>query len=72
MVNVSNISACGVWLMAADRELFLAYRRFPQFKSATVRHILNVRESQPGQFHWPDLDVRLTAEAIENPDRFVA
>jgi hypothetical protein len=31
---------------------------------------LNVEEPRHGHFFWPELDVDLTEEIIEHPDRF--
>ena len=53
-VEVTNISAHGLWLLARDREMFLPYDDFPWFKDRPVRDILNVEEPLPGHFHWPD------------------
>ena len=69
-VEVTNISAFGVWLLAHGKEYFMAYEAFPWFKEQPVRKILNVTEVSPGHFYWPDLDVDLTEEIIENPERF--
>ena len=69
-IEVTNISRHGVWLFAGDRELFMSYEDFPWFKDAPVSKILNVEEATPGHFYWPDLDVDLTAEMIEHPERF--
>ena len=69
-VEVTNISINGIWLWTKGTELFLPYEDFPWFKDAPVRKILNVEEPSPGHFYWPDLDVDLTAEIIEHPERF--
>jgi hypothetical protein len=69
-VEVTNITAHGVWLLTGDRELFLAYSDFPFFKDAPVAKIIKVEEATPGHFHWPDLDVDLGIETIEDPSRF--
>ena len=69
-VEVMNISNHGIWLLVREKELFLAYEDFPWFKDATVKSIINVKEQSLGHFYWPDLDVDLTEEIIENPDRF--
>ncbi|WP_167599078.1 DUF2442 domain-containing protein [Chlorobaculum sp. 24CR] len=69
-VEVSNISQHGIWLLAHGKELFLSYADFPWFRDQTVKSILNVKEPSPGHFWWPDLDVDLTEEIIENPERF--
>ena len=57
-------------MLGGDREFFLSYDDFPWFKDAPVGKILNVREPAPGHFYWPDLDVDLGVESIENPGRF--
>jgi len=68
--EITHISAQGVWLLAAGREMFMPYDDFPWFKAASVAQILNVSEPAPGHFHWPDLDMDLTPEIIEHPQRF--
>jgi len=69
-VEVTNISAHGVWILVRDKELFMPYDDFPWFKDQTVKSITNVEESTRGHFYWPDFDVDLTVEIIENPERF--
>ncbi len=68
--EVTHISSNGVWLLAGDKELFMPYEEFPWFKDAPVGKILNVEETGPEQFYWPDLDVDLTADIIEHPEKF--
>ena len=68
--EVTHISNYGVWLLAGDREFFMSYDLFPWFKEAPVNKILKVEEPSPGHFYWPDLDVDLTVEIIERPERF--
>lgn len=69
-VEVTNISAHGVWLLAHGRELFMPYDDFPWFKRQTVDAILHVVEESPGHYHWPDIDVDLTSDMIEHPERY--
>lgn len=69
-IEVTNISAHGVWILAHDKELFMSYDDFPWFKDQAVKTIFNVEEQSRGHFYWPDLDVDLTVEIIENPSRF--
>ncbi|MDO8446248.1 MAG: DUF2442 domain-containing protein [Deltaproteobacteria bacterium] len=69
-VEITHISSNGVWLLSLEKELFMSYEDFPWFKDVPLRKILNVEESQPGHFYWPDLDVDLTVEIIEHPERF--
>ena len=69
-VEVTNISAHGFWLLTHGRELFLSYEEFPWFKDQPVKKILHVVEASPGHYHWPEIDVDLTGEMIEHPERF--
>jgi len=69
-VEVTHVSAHGVWLLAHGKELFMSYEDFPWFKDQSIKSILNVLEESPGHFYWPDIDVDLTEQIIEHPERF--
>ncbi len=69
-VEVTNVSAHGLWLLAHDKELFMSYEDFPWFKNQTIESLLNVEEQGANHFYWPDIDVDLTLELIEHPERF--
>jgi len=69
-VEVTNISANGVWIWAGGKELFMPYDDFPWFKDAPIRSILRVEEISEGHFYWPDLDVDLSVEIIEHPEKY--
>ncbi|MDH3578252.1 MAG: DUF2442 domain-containing protein [Gammaproteobacteria bacterium] len=69
-VEVTHISSHGIWLLANGRELFLPYEDFPWFKDAAVREILNVEQLSTGHFFWPDLDVDLSENSIEHPEKY--
>jgi hypothetical protein len=69
-VEVTHISTHGIWLLSEDEEYFLPYDEFPWFKDVAIGRILNVEEPMPGHFYWPDLDVDISVESIEHPERF--
>lgn len=69
-VEVTHISGNGVWLLTDEKEMFMSYDNFPFFKNAPVGKILNVTEQHPGHFYWPDLDIDLSEEIIDHPERF--
>jgi len=48
----------------------MSYDDFPWFRDVPVRQILNVEEPTPGHFYWPELDVDLTVNIIQHPERF--
>ena len=70
VIEVTNISAHGIWILVRDKELFMSYEDFPWFKDQTVKTITNVEEQSHDHFYWPDLDIDLTMEIIENPGQF--
>ncbi len=59
--------ASGCWPMIRSS---LWHTRLSFFKTQSIGAILNVEEVCPGHFYWPDLDIDLTKEIIENPERF--
>ncbi len=69
-VEVTNISQHGFWLLFEDREIFLPFDEFPWFKDATVSAILDVQLLSPDHLFWPAIDVDLSVESIEHPDRY--
>ena len=48
----------------------MPYEDFPWFRDQPVKSIINVEEPSPGHFYWPEIDIDLTVEAIEHPERF--
>ena len=68
--EVTHISSHGIWLFVQDEEFFMSYEDFPWFKDQPVRAILNVEQPSQGHFYWPEIDVDLSREIINNPDRF--
>ncbi len=69
-VEVTHISPHGFWLLLDDEELFLPFENFPWFRNANIGAIHNVERPQPHHLSWPELDIDLTVESIEHPERF--
>ncbi|MGF1615114.1 MAG: DUF2442 domain-containing protein [Gammaproteobacteria bacterium] len=69
-VKVMSISGHGIWPLYRGKKLFMSYDDFPWFKEQPVKAILNVEEQSPGHFYWPDIDVDLTEQIIEYPERY--
>jgi hypothetical protein len=69
-VEVTNISKHGFWLLVDDRELFLPFEEFPWFKRAPVQAILRLERPSPRHLYWPDIDVDLSLDSIEHPERY--
>ena len=69
-VEITKVSKQGFWILIQDRELFAPFKAFPWFKRASVEEIFNVEMPGPNHLYWPDLDVDLAVESIENPEAF--
>ena len=70
VVEVTNISATGFWILMDNRELFLSFTRFPWFRNASVSELINVRRPSSHHLYWPNLDVDLAVESIKHPEHF--
>jgi len=69
-VEVTHVSSHGVWLLADGHELFLSYEDFPWFKDVPIGKIINVEQPAKGHFFWPELNVDVDVESIDDPERF--
>jgi hypothetical protein len=69
-VEITNVSSHGIWLLAHDQGWFMSYEDFPWFRDVPLVKIFNVEETSSNHFYWPDLDVDLTTEIMEHPERF--
>ena len=69
-VEVTNISEHGFWLLIAGGEKFLPYLNFPWFRNATVAQILHVEHPSADHLYWPDLDVDLSIDSIDDPQSY--
>jgi len=67
---VTNISRYGFRVLLDERELFLPFEKYPWFKRASVEQILRLERPQPDHLRWPDLDVDLSVDSIEHPERY--
>ncbi len=70
-VEVTNISNHGFWILVGNnKELFLPYDEFPWFKDQTVNDITKVKSFGKDHLYWENLDIDLSLEMIEHPERF--
>ena len=68
--EVTHIDKQGIWVLIGEKELFLAFDKFPWFRDATLAAIHNVEFLNARYLRWPDLDIDLAVESIEHPERF--
>ncbi len=70
LAEITAISAAGFWLLVSDREYFVAFADYPDFRRATVAQIYSMRRQGADHFHWPELDIDIELGALEQPERF--
>jgi hypothetical protein len=69
-ISVENITPFGIWLFVKEKEYFLTYNEFPYFKDQTLSSIQNVQLLHGYHLFWPDLDIDLEIENLENPEKY--
>lgn len=67
--SIENVSKHGFWLVVQGRQFFLSFKDFPWFEGVSISRLRNVKLLQPHHLYWPDLDVDLSLESIEHPER---
>ena len=65
--EVTNISHLGFWLLVDDKEYFVPFQDYPGFLDASVLQIYKVQKIGPGQFHWPELDIDIELDDLDEP-----
>lgn len=70
IVEVTNVSTHGFWLLMGDKERFLSFEYFPWFRDASIGHLVNVEWPSSHHLYWPDLDLDLAVESIDHPEQF--
>lgn len=69
-VEVTNVSAHGLWLLIQEQEVFLSFEKFPWFREAPIGQVLHVELPTEQHLYWPELDVDLEVESVLHPERF--
>ena len=70
LVSVENITPFGIWIFVKEKEYFLSYRDYPYFKDQTLSSIQNVQLLHGYHLYWPELDVDLEIDNLENPQKY--
>jgi uncharacterized protein DUF2442 len=69
-VELQNVSSDGLWILIDDREHYLPFAEFPWFRTATIAQLAAIERPSERHLRWPALDVDLTVDSIEHPDRY--
>lgn len=69
-IEVVNISLHGIWLDVGGAEYFMPYQEYPWFREATISQIQNVSLVHGSHLNWPDLDVDLAIDSLDQPEKY--
>lgn len=69
-IEVTNISRHGFWVLLDDKEYFLSFEKYPWFRDAGVSAILDIRLLHNRHLYWPGLDIDLSTDILDNPERY--
>jgi len=70
LVSVENVTPFGIWIFVKGREYFLSYEDFPYFKLQALNSIQNVQLLHGYHLYWPELDIDLEIDNLENPKKY--
>lgn len=69
-IEVTNISTHGFWILVNEKEYFLSFSSFPWFRQAKIDELIDVELVSENHLSWSSLDIDLTLDIIENPDKY--
>ena len=70
LLSVENITPFGIWLFVKGRAYFLSYKDYPFFRDQTIKSIQAVQLVHGYHLYWPELDVDLEIDNLENPEKY--
>jgi hypothetical protein len=69
-IEVQDISKHGIWLLVRGREYLLPFHDYPWFQDAKISDIYQVKLLHKSHLYWPNLDVDLELESLQNPENY--
>ena len=70
VAELTTVSVHGMWLLVDGREIFLPFDAFPWFREASFAQLACIERLTPDHLFWPDLDVDLSIDSIDHPERY--
>lgn len=68
--EILSVSANGMWMYVNGGEYFLPYKDYPWFRNAKVSEIYNFELLSGHHLHWPELDVDLELDSLNQPENY--
>ena len=70
LVSVENLTSFGIWIFVKGKEYFLNYQDYPYFKDQPIKAIQNIKLLHGFHLHWPDLDIDLEIDNLDNSEKY--
>ncbi len=70
LARVENITPFGLWIFVREKEYFLSYEDYPYFRDQILSSIQNVELLHGYHLYWPELDIDLEIDNLENPEKY--
>ncbi len=70
LIEITQVSSQGFWLLLPTEELFLSFENFPWFKDVTIKELCEVEWPSEKHIYWPNLDIDLSIDSIRDPSAF--
>ncbi|MDL2240493.1 DUF2442 domain-containing protein [Bacteroidales bacterium OttesenSCG-928-K03] len=58
----------GFWILCDDKEYFINFNDYPDFRRAPLDAIFEAKFISPKQIRWPSLDIDIEIDALKNPE----
>ena len=68
---ITAITNLGFYILINDKEYFISFSLYPEFKRATIAEIYDFEMPSPTQLSWKSLDCDIELESLESPEKFV-
>lgn len=69
-VEISAVTANGIWIYVKGKEYFLPFEEYPWFKAAKIGDILDVKLLHQDHLYWEKLDVDLDINSLDNLEQY--
>jgi hypothetical protein len=70
MAEIKSILRHGIVITVNNKLFFMPFAQFPWFFKATVEQIYNVTIFNDKHLYWPELDVDIDVNSLEDPEAY--
>jgi hypothetical protein len=68
--EILNVSQHSFWIFYNGQEYQIPFDSFPWFKKCSIESLYHYEVDRHGNFHWPELDVDLNIDILENTENY--